>query len=95
VEVRDRVPWAVVRLIYEVLGFDAEGRLDRATFTRQNAALAELALSRVIPRLEAERTDVVDAGGRFVARGGSWQPSAALEREILRAALDETKCKHL
>jgi aminoglycoside 6'-N-acetyltransferase I len=38
---------------------------------RQNAALAELAMSRVIPRLEAEKTAVVDAGSRFVARGGS------------------------
>jgi hypothetical protein len=95
VEVRDQAPCAAVRLIYEVLGFDAEGRLDRATFMRQNAALAALALSRVIPRLEAERTDVVDAGSRFVARGGAWQPSAALEREILRAALDETTCKQL
>jgi hypothetical protein len=95
VEVRDRAPYAVVRLIYEMLGFDAEGRLDRATFIRQNAALAELAMRRVIPRLEPERTDVVDAGSRFVARGGSWQPSAALEREILRAALDEATCRQL
>ena len=95
VEVRDRAPCAVVRLVYEMLGFDAQGRLDRATFIRQNAALAELAMSRVIPRLEAERTDVVDAGSRFVARGGSWQPSAALEREILRAALDGSKCERL
>jgi NAD(P)-dependent dehydrogenase (short-subunit alcohol dehydrogenase family) len=38
---------------------------------------------------------VVDAGSRFVARGGSWQPTPALEREILRAALDETPCKRL
>jgi hypothetical protein len=95
VEVRDRAPCAVVRLVYEILGFDAEGRLDRATFLGQNAALAELALSRVIPRLEAEDTAVVDAASRFIARGGSWQPSAALERKILRAALDETPCKRL
>jgi hypothetical protein len=95
VDARDPAPVAVVRLIYEMLGFDTEGRLDRAAFIRQNAALAELAVSRVIPRLEAERTDVVDACSRFVARGGSWQPSAALEREILRAALEETTCKRL
>ena len=95
VEVRDRVPVAVVRLIYEMLGFDAEGRLDRATFMRQNAALAELAMSPVIPRLEADETVVVDAGSRFVARGGFWQPTPAQEREILRAALDETPCKRL
>ena len=95
VEVRDRAPVAVVRLIYEMLGFDAEGRLDRAAFFRQNAALAELVVSRVLPRLEADETAVVDAGSRFVARGGSWQPTPAQEREILSAALDETPCKRL
>ena len=95
VEVRDRAPVAVVRLIYEMLGFDGEGRLDRATFVRQNAALAELAMSHVIPRLEAEETAVVDAGSRFVARGGRWQPSLSLEQEILRAALGELKCERL
>jgi hypothetical protein len=95
VEVRDRAPCAVVRLVYEMLGFDAEGRLDRATFMRQNAALAELAMSHVIPRLEAEETAVIDAGSRFVARGGRWQPSPSLEQEILRAALGELKCERL
>ena len=95
VEVCDRAPCAVVRLVYEMLGFDAEGRLDRATFLRQNAALAELAMSHVIPQLEAEETAVVDAGSRFVARGGRWQPSPSLEQEILRAALGELKCERL
>jgi hypothetical protein len=95
VAVRDRAPVAVVRLIYEMLGFDAEGRLDRAAFIRQNAALAELIVSRVLPRLEAEETAVVDAGSRFVARGGSWKPTPKQEREILSAALDETPCKRL
>ena len=95
VEVRDRAPVAVVRLIYEMLGFDAEGRLDRAAFIRQNAALAELAMNQVIPRLEAEEPAVVDAGSRFVARGGRWQPPPSLEQEILRAALGEVKCERL
>jgi hypothetical protein len=95
VEVRDRAPCAVVRLVYEMLGFDAEGRLDRANFIRQNAALAELAIDPVIPRLMEEEKTVVDAGSRFVARGGSWHPSAALQHEILRAALDETSYKRL
>jgi hypothetical protein len=95
VEVRDRAPVAVVRLICEMLGFDREGRLDRAAFIRQNAALAELAMSPVIPRLAAEETAVIDAGSRFVARSGSWQPTPAQELEILRAALEETPCKRL
>ena len=95
VEVRDRAPSAVVRLIYEMLGFDAEGRLDRAALIRQNAALVELAMGGVIPRLGAKETTVVDAGSRFVARGGRWQPSPSLEQEILRAALGEVKCERL
>jgi len=94
-EVRDRVPCAFARLVYEMLAFDAKGRLDRATFTSQNAALEEFAMHRVIPRSEAEGMAVVDAGSRFVARGGSWQPSASLRRKILRAALDETPRKRL
>jgi len=42
----DRAPCAVVRLVYERLAFDAEGRLDRAAFIRQNAARAELAITQ-------------------------------------------------
>lgn len=96
VEVRNRAPCAVVRVVYEMLGFDAEGHMDRATFIRQNAALAELAIDPLIPRLvEEAKVVVVDAGSRFVARGGTWHPSAALEQEILRAALGETPCKRL
>jgi hypothetical protein len=95
VAVRDRAPVAVVRLIYEMLGFDAEGRLDKSTFIRQNAALAELVVSPVLPRLEAEETAVVDAGSRFVAKGGHWRPSPSLEQRILRAALGELKCERL
>ncbi|MGB5733305.1 MAG: hypothetical protein WBM40_02530 [Thiohalocapsa sp.] len=96
VKVRNRAPCAVIRVVYEMLGFDGEGRLDRATFIRQNAALAELAIDPLIPRLvEEEKAVVVDAGSRFVARGGTWYPSAALEQEILRVALDETPCKRL
>jgi hypothetical protein len=95
VEVRDRAPYAVARLIYELLGFDAEGRLDRSAFVSQNAALAELTMARVIPRLGSKDKVVVDADSRFVACGGSWQPSPTLEQEILRAALGERKCERL
>jgi hypothetical protein len=50
VEVRDRAPRAVVRLVYEMLGFDADGHLDRATFMRQNMALAALTIDPMIRR---------------------------------------------
>jgi len=42
VELRDRVPCGIARLIYEVLRFDEHGRLDSNTFMRQNFALADL-----------------------------------------------------
>jgi hypothetical protein len=95
VEVHDRAPRAVVRLVYEMLGFDADGRLDRATFMRQNMALAALTIDPVIPRLVKEDKAVVDAGSRFVEPGRSRHPSAALQQAILRAALDEIPCKRL
>ena len=95
VEVRDRAPYTVVRLIYEMLGFDAEGRLDCSTLTSQNAALAELAMDGVIPGSVTREKAVIDAGSRFVARGGRWQPSPSLEKEILQAALGERKCERL
>ena len=95
VEVHERRPRTVVRLVYEMLGFDAEGRLDRSTFIRQNAALAELSMDRVLGQSGLPGETIVDASSRFVARGGRWQPSPSLEQRILRAALGELKCERL
>ena len=52
-------------------------------------------MDAVIPRAVTKETTVVDAGSRFVAQGGRWQPSLSLEQEILRAALGELKCERL
>ncbi len=100
VEFRDRVPCAVVRLVYEMLRFDAQGQLDRAALVRQSAARAELLMARVVGGLttneDATNDDaVVDAGSRFIAQGGCWQPSPSLARRIHRAALGELSCKQL
>jgi hypothetical protein len=95
VEVRDRTPHAVVRLVYQMLGFDREGRLDRPAFMRRNAALYELAVGNVLGPSAAPDDVVVDASSRFVARGGQWQPSRSLERQIMRAALGKLKCERL
>jgi hypothetical protein len=48
VEIRDRTPCAVARLVYQMIGFDARGRLERRAFLRQNVALAELVAGRVM-----------------------------------------------
>ena len=91
VEIQERTPCGVVRLVYEMLGFDAEGRLDRGAFERQNAALVDL----VVSGSKTTNATIVDASSRFVAQGGRWQPSPSLRRRILGAALGELKCKPL
>ncbi len=91
VEFHERTPCSVVRLVYEMLGFDAEGRLDRGALERQSAALVDLVLGGSM----TPNATIVDARSRFVARGGRWQPSSSLKRRILDAALGELKCKPL
>ena len=89
VALREGTPCEVVRLVYEMLGFDTEGRLDRRAFERQNAALVDL----VVGGPTTSGATLVDASSRFVAQGGRWQPSPSLEQRILRAALGDLKCE--
>lgn len=91
VELRDRVPYSIARLIYETLRFDEHGKFDRSTLERQNFALFELFLDSPT----TNNTVVVDASHRFIAQGGHWQPSPKLERKIHRAALGEENCQRL
>jgi hypothetical protein len=95
VEVHERRPQAVVRVVYEMLGFDGAGRLDREAFLRQNMALCNSVGERVLRGLVEQETTLVDASSRFVARGGQWQPSPQLRQRILRAALGEVTCERL
>jgi hypothetical protein len=91
VALQERTPCGVVRLVYEMLEFDAEGRLDRGAFERQSAAFVEL----LVGGSTTTNANIVDASSRFVARGGRWQPSSSLKRRIVDAALGELKCKPL
>jgi hypothetical protein len=91
VELQERTPCGVVRLVYEMLGFDAEGRSDRRALERQSAALVDL----VVGGSTTTNATIVDASSRFVAQGGRWQPSPSLERRILRAALGELSCERV
>ena len=95
VEIRDRTPCAVARLVYQMLGFDARGRLERRAFLRQNVALADLVAGPVVVGSTTNEATIVQASSRFVAQGSLWQPSPSLEQQILRAALGELRCKRL
>ena len=91
VEIRDRVPCEVVRVVYELLRFVSQGRLDRGAFERQQAALVDLAVGGTT----TNDTAVVDASSRFVVQGSRWRPSPSLARRVRQAALGEVKCERL
>ena len=91
VELRDRVPYSIDRLIFEVLRFDEHGILDRNTLERQNFALFE----HLLDSPTTNNNVVVEAGHRFIAQGGHWQPSPKLERKIRQAALGDENCRRL
>jgi hypothetical protein len=53
-------------------------------------------LALALPTLEPRSDEiVVDAADRFVAQGGRWTPSRALQRRIDAAALEQVKCTRL
>jgi hypothetical protein len=91
VDLRDRVPCGIVRLVYEMLEFDRRGGFDRRAFERQNAALVDL----LVGGPTRKDTAVIDASSRFIAQGGRWRPSSVLARRVRQAALGEIKCGRL
>lgn len=95
VELRNRAPYEVVRLVYEIIAFDAQGRFDSHTFVRQNWALVDQHMNRVLGQATTSESEVIDASSRFIAQGGRWQPSPELARRIVQAALGEIKCERL
>ena len=90
VEVHNRAPCGINRLVFEMLRFDAHGVLDIKTFMRQNFALFETLVDQ-----QATSNTVVDAESRFVAQGGRWKPTQAVEFRIRQAALGKVECKRL
>ena len=94
VELIDRRPSRVIWITFGFLAFDYDGCFDLSSFDRHQRAHAELALAA--PSLESKREGVlVDAANRFVAQGGLWSPSIALQRRIDAAALGQVKCAWL
>ena len=94
VELIDRQPSCIVWITFGFLAFDNNGCFDRSSFDRHQRARAELALAA--PSLESKSGGVlVDAANRFVAQGGLWSPSIALQRRIDAAALGQVQCTRL
>ena len=94
VELIGGVPIRVVRSTFATLSFDDDGCMDPGMFTRQQWALAELAVDPALVETKDDET-VLNAATRFIARGGRWRPSTSLARTINEAALGQIDCRQL
>ncbi len=90
VELAARKAVRVLRIVCWNADFDERGALDTAALGRHSVASLVAALAKTLPP-EAE-PGVVDAGARFVARGGAWKPTPAQTAALSRAALGECAC---
>ncbi len=90
IELQDRLPYRVIRVIYEMLQFDDQGQMDIETFNHQNAAHVDVVLENTLTSSRSD-TAIIDASSRFISQGGRWNPSPSLEWRICQAALDELK----
>jgi hypothetical protein len=98
VQLPGRKPAAIARTSFHILPFDANGCFDVAAYLRQEFSRAEVAMSPVLTAAASNtkpETPVVEAGARFAARGGSWEPSSFLLGVIRDAALGKRKCPRL
>jgi len=93
VALHNRVPRDIVRLTYQMLTFNKHGGLDNGVFMRQNAALVELDVDKVLPHDAGG--PVIDASSHFVAQGGQWRPSRSLDLRIRQSALGKIQCPRL
>ncbi len=94
VELADRVPRRVLHANFSIVDIGTDGLLDVARLSAQQIARVDSFMAGVLG--EPHRgAAVVDAASRFVARGGSWQPSHQLLRRIEAAALGRVRCSRV
>ena len=91
VELENRRPVGVRHVYYYFLRFDDNGKFDREQWEREGAASVALAVQLETPKRGKERV-LVDARDRFIAQGGKWHPSPALDASIAEAAMGRRSC---
>ena len=94
VELVGREPAAVVRTSFGVLAIDDAGCVDASRLRTQQHARIETVLAPVFASHDRD-AKVIEAGGQFIAQGGTWTPSPALARAIDDAAFGRRKCPRL
>ena len=96
VQLQDRKPVRILRVVFCYLYFDRQGRLNQERVMKDSVLMMEAGLGNIA----AKRTgSVIDALSRFAARRrdheATWKPSPALARQIYDAALDAKEFKRL
>lgn len=97
VEIQERKPVSILRIVFGYLYFDQEGRLDKARIRQDSVLKMEASGIGAIFSKSTER--VIDASWRFAARcrdhEATWHPDPELTLAIYEAALDSKKYKRL
>jgi hypothetical protein len=95
VELKDRKPVGILRVVFCYLYFDHQGRLDRDKVIKDGALMMEAGIS-IAP---TKSGSVIHASSRFAARRRDheaiWKPSRELNKAIYDAALDSKSYKRL
>jgi hypothetical protein len=95
VELIDRRPSRVIRVVFFMLGFDERGVVDADALMRQAAAALDT-VHAMQPFSELSReAKVLDGRSRFVVSGGRWRPTSALQALFRNAFLGKKKCLSL
>ena len=89
VELDGRVPVRVLRSTFAILALDKDGHIDSGRFRKQQWALAESALAPALDVSRGAKGAILEATDRFIAQGGTWQPSGAARAPSTRQHWDE------
>ena len=96
VELQDRKPVRVLRVVFCYLYFDHEGCLDRDKVMKDAALMMEAGIGSIVP---TKSGPVIHASSRFAARRRDheaiWKPSLQLNKAIYDAALESKSYKRL
>jgi hypothetical protein len=96
VELQDRKPVRMLRVVFCYLYFDHQGRLDRDKVMRDGALMMEAGMGSIFP---TKSGSVIHASSRFAARRRDhraiWKPSPELSKAIYEAALGSKSYEHL
>ena len=96
VELQDRRPVHILRLVFSYLHFDDQGRLDKDKVMKSAALMVEAGIEDIAP---PKSGSVIHAASRFAARRrdheATWKPNPALHDKICEAVLDFKSYKRL